>query len=90
MIKAERNKVHLKGNDIDLLSELTMIVDSLKDILTKAFRDEEDAKDMIEEAVRIAFLSEEEKNKEVMDILKSKKADAIIEKFMERMCSKND
>jgi hypothetical protein len=85
MIKAERNKVHLKGNDIDLLSELTMIVDSLKDILTKTFRDEEDVKDMIEEAVRIAFLSEEEKNKEVMDILKSKKADAIIEKFMERM-----
>lgn len=85
MIKAERNKVHLKGNDIDLLSELTMIVDSLKDILTKTFRDEEAVKDMIEEAVRIAFLSEEEKNKEVMDILKSKKADAIIEKFMERM-----
>lgn len=85
MIKAERNKVHLKGNDIDLLSELTMIVDSLKDILTKTFRDEEAVKDMIEEAVRIGFLSEEEKNKEVMDILKSKKADAIIEKFMERM-----
>jgi hypothetical protein len=85
MIKAERNKVHLKGNDIDLLSELTMIVDSLKDILTKTFRDEEAVKDMIEEAVRIGFLSEKEKNKEVMDILKSKKADEIIEKFMERM-----
>ena len=85
MITAERNKVHLKGNDIDLLSELTLIVDRLKDILTKTFRNEEDVKAMIEEAVRIAFLSEEEKNKEVMDILKSKKADEIIEKFMERM-----
>lgn len=85
MIKAERNKVSLKGNHIDLLSELTLIVDSLKKCLIKEFGDAEDVKSLIEEAVRIGFLNEEEKNKEVMDILKGKKADEVIEKFMERM-----
>ena len=85
MIKAEETKIHLKGGDIHLLSELTLIINSFKDMLAKSYRDEEDVKNMIEEAVRIAFLSEEERHKEVMDILKGNKADEIIEKFMERM-----
>lgn len=85
MIKAEKTKVCLKGNDIDLLSELTFIIKSLNNCLMKGFKDAEAVKGLIEEAVRIGFLSEKEKNKEVTDILMGDKADEIIEKFMERM-----
>lgn len=69
MIKAEETKIHLKGGDIHLLSELTLIVTSLNEHLTKKYEDKEQAKYMIEQAVRIGFLSEEEKDKEVKEKL---------------------
>lgn len=62
MIKANRGEVTLKGTDPELLMELTCIIKALIHIDVKP--------EMIEEAYRFAFMSEDELKKEAFEKIK--------------------
>lgn len=81
MIKANFVELEFKGSEPMLLSELTVIIHKLKEII--ATRHCEDfAREQINNAVRIALLTEEEIDKECNEAAK-KIAGELIEKLFE-------
>lgn len=74
MIKSENGFVQIKGSTATVLTELTMIIDAIKDCGIE--------KDLVEHAVRFAYMSREEVRKEAEDI-KKECVSRISQKVME-------
>lgn len=73
-------KVYLEGDHIELLAELTFIVESLNEHLTEEYKDEKQAKYLIEKSVELGFMSKEETHKKAMEALNN--MNDFIESFM--------
>lgn len=59
MIKTENGKVNLKGNIVELKSDLTMMIISIREVFAERMSQEEADKE-IREAIRVGFMTEEE------------------------------
>ena len=59
MIKIENGKVNLKGNIVELKSDLAMIIISIREAFAGRMSQDE-ADENIREAIRVGFMTEEE------------------------------
>lgn len=59
MIKTENGKVNLKGNIVELKSDLTMMIISIREVFAERMSQDE-ADENIREAIRVGFMTEEE------------------------------
>lgn len=59
MIKTENGKVNLKGNIVELKSDLTMMIISIREVFAERMSQDE-AGENIREAIRVGFMTEEE------------------------------
>ena len=59
MIKIENGKVNLKGNIVELKSNLAMIIISIREVFAEHMSQDE-ADENIREAIRVGFMTEEE------------------------------
>lgn len=64
MINTEKGSIHVKGSTTELLTDLSIIIKSLHDNLSKDLGPEI-SKEMITEAVNVGFLSEDEVHKKL-------------------------
>ncbi len=59
MIKTENGKVDLKGNIVELKSDLAMMIISIREVFAERMSQDE-ADENIREAIRVGFMTEEE------------------------------
>ena len=59
MIKTENGKVNLKGNIVELKSDLAMMIISIREVFAERMSQDE-ADENIREAIRVGFMTEEE------------------------------
>lgn len=59
MIKTENGKVNLKGNIVELKSDLAVIIISIREAFAERMSQDE-ADENIREAIRVGFMTEEE------------------------------
>lgn len=69
MIKVDKSKVEMQGTVPMLLAELTCLCNSLKNIMVENGRSEAEAKDNLIHALELAFMSSEELDAEVKNVL---------------------
>lgn len=69
MIKCDGNNLTIKGSVLDLKTELSVIVHEMYGQLSKKLGKEE-AREEIEEAVKVAMMSKKELNREIMEMMR--------------------
>lgn len=60
MIKTKEGELTLKGNKIELMADLGIIVRGIKEAIMNGSETEESAKQQINEAVKVALLNDKE------------------------------
>lgn len=84
MIKTENGKVNLKGNIVELKSDLAMMIISIREVFAERMSQDE-ADENIREAIRVGFMTEEEFRDESKRVVSkiSEKFGGTIEDIME-------
>lgn len=91
MIKTENGKVNLKGNIVELKSDLTMMIISIREVFAERMSQDE-ADENIREAIRVGFMTEEELRDESKRVESkiSEKFGGTIEDIMELIREENN
>lgn len=79
MIKTENGKVNLKGNIVELKSDLTMMIISIREVFAERMSQDE-ADENIREAIRVGFMTKEEVRDELKRV-KSKISEKVRQNY---------
>ena len=90
MIRVAEGRVELKGNVVDLCTDLTMAIKSLNETFLEAGMKEEEIEERFQDAVKFGMMKREDVMKRIAEELFSDDFVGVMEEFMDFLREKKE